>query len=353
VSDDRATIPATAVTRLVRFTPGAALLVTAAVFVAFIVRDSFVAAHRVVGWVVACSIVALLVDPVVNLLRRFLPRALSVIVVVLVMLALIVGVVAGVTRELLNSIDALQDAAPRAAEGLEERYDWAADVDVTARVEDFVEQLDDEVRRETIDRTLGTLPTLLVTGVLMLFLLAFGRRYLLGFLGLFDDLDRRQRVRRVMFGAVRRGRVYILASLAHALLTGAIFGIACWLLDLPAPLSLGFAVALMTLIPLIGTIVGGIPALLLAFGSSTWQTGVAVVLLLVALQAVEVLWVRPEIDSRSVRLGPTVAIVVALIALDLYGLGGALYAVALAVLALAALDVYGGERDEEVTEAAA
>jgi predicted PurR-regulated permease PerM len=350
LTDDGSTMPVTAITRLVRFTPGAALLVTVAVFLAFIVRDAFVDAHQIVGWVVACSIVALLVDPVVNIVDKFLPRALSVIVVVLAMLALIVVVVAGITRELLNSIDALQEAAPRAAQGLEDRYDWAVDVDVTERVSDFVDKLDDSVRTETINRTLGTLPTLLVTGVLMLFLLAYGRRYVLGFLGLFDDLERRQRARRVLFGAARRGRVYILASLAHALLTGVVFGVVCWLLDLPAPLSLGFAVALMTLVPLIGTIVGGIPALLLAFGSKTWAVGVTVLVVLVALQAAEVLWVRPRIDSRSVRLGPTVAIVVALIAFELYGLGGALYAVAIAVLALAGLDVYGAERDEESIE---
>src|SRR5262245_48886850 len=102
-------MPVTAVTRLVRFTPGAALLITIAVFLAFIVRDAFVDAHTVVGWVVACSIVALLVDPVVNLVGRFLPRFLSVIVVVLLMLALIVVAVAGITRELLDSIDALQE----------------------------------------------------------------------------------------------------------------------------------------------------------------------------------------------------------------------------------------------------
>jgi predicted PurR-regulated permease PerM len=338
-------MPVTAVTRLVRFTPGAALVVTVAVFLAFIVRDAFVDAHQIVGWVVACSIVALLVDPVVNLVDKVLPRALSVIVVVLGMLALIVVVVAGITRELLDSIDALKEAAPSAAQGLEDRYDWAVDVDVTGRVSDFVENLDDSVRQEAIGRTIGTLPTLLVTGVLMLFLLAYGRRYVLGLLGLFDDLERRQTARRVLFGAARLGRVYILASLAHALLTGLVFGVVCWLFDLPAPLSLGFAVALMTLVPLIGTIVGGIPALLLAFGSKTWAVGVTIALVLVAMQAAEVLWIRPSIDSRSVRLGPTVAIVVALIAFDLYGLGGALYAVAIAVLALAGLDVYGAERD--------
>ena len=90
-----------------------------------------------------------------------------------------------------------------------------SDVDVTARVGDFVDQLHDEVRRETIGRAIGTLPTYLVTGVLMLFLLAFGRRYVLGFLSLYDDLSRRQVARRVIFQAGRRGRVYILFTIVH------------------------------------------------------------------------------------------------------------------------------------------
>ena len=172
---------------------------------------------------------------------------------------------------------------------------------------------------------------------------------MLGLLSLFDDLGRRQVVRRVMFFGARRGRIYILCTLAHSLVNGLVFGVACWLLDLPAPVSLGVAVGLMTAIPLIGTFIGGIPALLLAFGSSSWPVGVTVLVLLVTMQAVEVLVVRPLVDGRSVRVGTTVAIVVALIAFDLYGVGAALFAVALAAIGLAALDVYGAERDEEVT----
>jgi predicted PurR-regulated permease PerM len=333
--------------RLVRFTLSAALLVTAGVFIAFVLRNAFVAAHQIVGWIVACALVALLIDPLVNLLDRRLPRVVSVVVVVVAMIAVVVGIVAGLTRELLASVDDLEEAAPRAARGLEERYAWAADVDVTTRVADLVERINEAVRSETIDRAFGRLPTFLVTGVLMLFLLAFGRRYVLGMLGLFDDLERRRVVRRVLFIGARRGRTYILFTLAHSLINGLIFGTACWLLDLPAPVSLGFAVAVMTAIPVIGTIVGGVPALLLAFGSSTWPVGVTVLALLVTLQAVEVLVVRRFVDTRSVRVGTTVALVAALVAFDLYGVGAAACAVALAAIGLAALDVYGASRDEE------
>jgi predicted PurR-regulated permease PerM len=334
----------------VRFTPMSAVIVTGAVFVAFVLRDGFVSAHRIVGWIVACSVVAMLVDPLVNVVQRVLPRVLSVLVVVIALIGVLGGIFAGLTREVLRSVEDLQQAAPEAALGLEQRYDWAADIDVTSRVSDFVDQLDDAVRSGTIDRAIGTLPTYLVTGVLMLFLLGYGRRYVLGGLGLFEDLQRRRLLRRIVFQGARRGRTYILWTLANVVANGVVFGVACWLLDLPAPLSLGVAVAVLTPIPMIGAFTGGIPALLLAFGSSSWQVGAGVLLLLIALQAVEVLVVRRFVDDRSVRLGTTVAVVVALLAYDLYGVGAAAYALALAVIGLAALDVYGSERDDEETE---
>jgi putative heme transporter len=336
--------------RLVRFTPGAALLVTAAVVLSFLLRNAFVAAHQILGWVVACALVALLIDPVVNLVQRLLPRAVSVVVVIVTMIAIVAVILVGLTRELLASLDDLERAAPEAARGLEDRYDWAVDLGVTARVDDLLERINDAVRSETIDRAFGRLPTYLLTGVLMLFLLAYGRRYILGMLGLFDDLERRQLARRVLFLGARRGRLYILCTLVHSFVNGVIFGVACWLLDLAAPVSLGVAVALMTAIPLIGIIVGGVPALLLAFGSSGWTVGVTVAALLVTMQTVEALVVRPFVDRRSVRVGTTIAVVAALVAFDLYGIGAAICAVALAAIALAALDVYGTHRDDELVD---
>jgi putative heme transporter len=334
--------------RLVRFTPGAAIIATAAVVVAFWLQNAFVAAHQVIGWIVACSIVAMLIDPLVNAVQHVVPRVLAVVLVVLAVFGLVVGVLAGLTQELLASLDDLERAAPEAARGLEERYTWASDIDVTARVADLIDRIDDAVRSETIERTLGRAPTYLVTGVLTLFLLGFGRRYVLGALGLIDDLGRRQLARRVVLIGARRGRFYILCTLAHALVNGIVFGFACKLFDVPAPLSLGVAVALLTPIPSIGTLAGGVPALLLGFGSESWRVGLVLLVVLVALQVLEVLVVRPLVDPRSVRVGTTVAVVVVLIAFELYGLGAAMSAFALATIGLAALDVYGAHREESL-----
>ena len=53
---------------------GVGVLLVGAVVTAFVARDAFVAAHRTIGWVVACAIVALLIDPAVDLVDRLMPR---------------------------------------------------------------------------------------------------------------------------------------------------------------------------------------------------------------------------------------------------------------------------------------
>ena len=121
----------------------------------------------------------------------------------------------------------------------------------------------------------------------------------------------------------------------------------CWLLDLPAPVSLGAAVGVLTVIPLIGTFVGGLPALLLAFGSDSWPVGVTVLALLVVLQAIEVLVVRPTSTTGPCAWAPPWRSSSPSSPSSCTAQVEPLYAIALAVLALAALDAYGAERDDE------
>jgi predicted PurR-regulated permease PerM len=323
-------------------------MLVGAVFLAFVLRSAFVDAHRIVGWVVACSIVALLLDPLVDLVDRILPRWLSVIVVLLTVLAFVATVTISLAGDLTDSLDELKARAPEAASSLEDRYDWARDIGVADRVKDFIDDLDDRVRKDAVSQFAETAPSYFVTGILMLFLLAFGRRYFDGLANQFGE-PRRGRNRSVGRTAALRGRRYLLAALGMAILYGVVAGLVCWSLDLPAARSLGIAVGFLAVVPLIGVLVGGIPALLLAFGLEGWQTGAVVLAVLLALQLIEALVIRPVVDARSVRVGPTVAIVVGLLGFELYGVGGAVYGLALAIILLAALDAVGKLRDEAIS----
>jgi predicted PurR-regulated permease PerM len=320
-------------------TRGSAFLLVGAVVAAFLLADVFVAAHRTIGWVVACAVFALLLDPVVDLVQRVMPRWLAVIVVLIGLLAVVGAVAAGLASDLVDSLEELQERAPAAAADLEEQHDVLADINLAQRVQDFVDEMDNRVRRDAVSTATATLPAYIVTGVLMLFLLAYGRRYFEGFVAQLPA-KRQDGVRKVGSHAALHGRRYILIALAHSVVNGVIVGLVCWWIGVPAAIALGFAVAALTVIPLIGVLVGGIPAVLVAFGLEDWA-GFVVVGVLVALQVVEAAIVRPVVDARTVRLGPTIAVVVALLGFELYGVGGAIYGVALAVIGLAALDEIG------------
>jgi predicted PurR-regulated permease PerM len=327
-------------------TPASAAVLVGAVVVAMFLRNVFVEAHRTVGWVVACSIVALLIDPLVDFVDRLLPRWLSVIVVLLAVVSVVAGVTIGLATDVLDSLDELKASAPEAAARLEENHQWAADIGLTDRVQSFVDELDERVRQDAVSQAAETAPTYLVTGILMLFLLGFGRRYFDGFVRQFSE-ERQEVIREVATAAALRGRAYLLVTVALAIVNGVVFGTVCWALDLPAPASLGIAVGVFTILPLIGVLLGGVPALLLAFGLEPWQTGAVVAVTLLALQAFEVGVVRRRVDPRTVRLGPTVPIVVGLLGFELYGIGGAIYGIALAVLVLAGSDALGRIRGDD------
>jgi predicted PurR-regulated permease PerM len=307
-------------------TPASAVLIIGAVLAAIVLRNMFVEAHRIVGWVVACAIVALLI------------------------VTIVLGITIGVANNVLDSLDELQTTAPTAAAGLEERYDWARDIGVADRVGAFVDELNDRIRERAVTEVAATVPTYLVTGILMLFFLNYGRRYFEAFVTQFHD-DRRDDIRTVATAGALRGRRYLLIALAHSIVNGVLVGLMCWILDVPAALSLGVVVGALTILPLIGVLVGGIPAMLLAFGSEGAWTGIAVLLLLVLLQVVEAAIVRPRVDPRTVRLGPAAPIIVGLLGFELYGAGGAIYGVALTVIALAMLDAIGRVRGDDLTPA--
>jgi predicted PurR-regulated permease PerM len=321
-------------------TPGAAVLLVGAVVTALALADAFVLAHRTIGWVVACSVVALLIEPLVTFVARVLPRWLAIVVVLIGVLAVIAVLVAGLATDLTDSLDELKENAPVAAQSMQDRYDWLAEIDLAARVGDFVEDLDSRVRQDAVSEAIGTAPTYVVTGILMLFLLAYGRRYFDGFAAQFSE-ERLRRIRIVGHEAATRGRRYLLVAIALSVVNGSVVGVTCWLLDLPAAFSLGFVAGVFTVLPLIGVIVGGIPSLLLAFGLEGWGSALWLLAVLLLLQTFEAVAVRPFVDGRTVRVGPTVPIVVGLLAFELYGVGGSIYGIALAVIGMAALDSIG------------
>src|SRR4029077_9278984 len=101
-----------------------------------------------------------------------------------------------------------------------------------------------------------------------------------------------------------RGRAYLLVVLAQLIVITAVCSAVFYLLDLPAPFVLALLVGWLGVIPFLGILVGGLAPLLAAATEPHDYTYPTLLGLLIGLQLIEALLIRPRLDRRTIRVGP-------------------------------------------------
>src|SRR3546814_9244106 len=118
----------------------------------------------------------------------------------------------GTFDNLDREVRSLQRAAPDATEELERRDDEIGsamrDLELSARVENFLEVLDDRVGSgsDALAENALTIPVFFVNAILTIYLLIYGAGIVEGGLGLIGDDERQARTRRVLLSATLRAR---------------------------------------------------------------------------------------------------------------------------------------------------
>ena len=104
---------------------------------------------------------------------------------------------------------------------------------------------------------------------------------------------------------------FLRAVAINSLAVGLVVGVVCWLLRLPDPVILGIFAGLTAAIPMVGGIVGVIPAVLLGFTISP-EYPILVLAVLLVIQLVDANTVVPMVMNRVVSL-PALGVVLALL----------------------------------------
>lgn len=324
-----------------------ALAVVAAVGAALLLVAFVDAASRPIGWALACGVAAALLIPIVGVLDQRMPRPLAIVLVLLGVAVVLGGFYAGVAGTVADNVETFKADAPAAAAELENESEIARDFNLEERVTTFVDDLDERFgTRALLQRSTSTLSAYFVTGVLTVFLIGYGNRLATGALRQIRDTERRERVARISHRAFTSWRRYSLVALGQVVVVTLVAWLVLWAIDLPAPFILGLTIGGSSVIPLVGVIVGGVPALLFSAGTlDLWRVAV-VIGLVIGLQLFEVLVVRRRVDDATLSVGPALTLIVAMIGWEIYGLGGAAYGVLLLVLALAFADAVSIESGE-------
>jgi predicted PurR-regulated permease PerM len=134
-----------------------------------------------------------------------------------------------------------------------------------------------------------------------------------------------------------------------ALSVGILSGLALYFLGLDYAVLLGFLICVFNIIPYLGPIVGGAPAVIIALGTS-WQLAVVVAIVLVIIHEFDSIVISPRIMSQQVNLHPAVVIFALLTGGTLMGFVGMLVAIPIAAVGKA-LYLHFREREEEAAKA--
>jgi predicted PurR-regulated permease PerM len=166
--------------------------------------------------------------------------------------------------------------------------------------------------------------------ILTVYLLLDGRRTYEWFVA-FAPLATRPRIHRSASAARDAIFGYVRGNVATSVLATIFTYVVLTLLDVPAALLLALLAGILNFIPVVGMILSILPAFLLALTVSL-ITGLAVVAIYLAYNAVENYYIQPRVYGRAMRLSSLAVLAAFAIGAELAGVVGALIALPLAAM---------------------
>jgi predicted PurR-regulated permease PerM len=288
------------------------------------------------------TFLAVLLSIPVNALARVLPRGLAVLAVFLALLALLGAVLFFVLPPLVAQLGEAIAAAPiyatqvdtflrtQVLEPLQEQGLIPEDVDaVLSRLYQALLRAATDVLRGLLDWVLGSISGAANAGlfavtlvVITIYFLTDARRMKAGFL---RAVPRRYRWdARTLWETLGRSlsRIF-LASLASNTIQGLVAFVGLTLIGVPFAALLGAVMWLTAFVPLFGSWLGAIPALLVALSVSPLAVLLTGVLYL-GINLLDGNVLTPRLQGTALSVHPVVVLVAVIVAGQLFGLGGVL-----------------------------
>jgi predicted PurR-regulated permease PerM len=222
----------------------------------------------------------------------------------------------------------------------QQRYSWLPDLaSILERLPQETGRLTEYVGAATgvAFRVFGAVVSTISVIILSVYMLFEGPAIKRGFLDLFPNKHHR-RLEAILHRIAQKFGGWLRGQLFLGLIIGVAAGVATWILGLPYPFLLGLAAGVTELIPMVGPVLGAIPAVLVALFGPVWRI-VAVIAVFTLIQQAENHLLVPRVMKMSVGLSPLLTIIAIMVGAKLMGVLGALLAVPIA----AALQVIVGE----------
>jgi predicted PurR-regulated permease PerM len=307
----------------------------------------------VVLLMLVAGFIALILNPLVLVLQRYVVkrRSLAVLVVTMVALLMFVGLAVAFGYPLVNGITHLAYRLPSYVASAEQGKGWIGGIVKRYHVEQWVTQnapklvtfgQDLSKPALTVGKGAASLLVELTTiFILVLLLLIEGPKLRRGFLGVLAP-GQAAEVSQVASEVNRAVVGYMLGNFLTSVICGLVVFVTLLTMNVPFPQLWALWVALVDFLPMIGGALAGIPVVLFAFGQSVTAGVVTLVVFLVYTQF-ENHVLNPVIMSKTVRISPLLVLISVLVGASIGswigGLFGGFVAALLAIPAAGALQV--------------
>jgi predicted PurR-regulated permease PerM len=306
---------------------------------------------KVLAWMVVAVFFAVVLNPAVELLvaKARLRRGIATAIVFVIGFGALAGMLYAFINPLVEQGQNFADDLPGYVEDaqngqgtigeLVERYDLQDYVDENqAELQDFAANLGTPALG-VLRSFFSGLAAALTIMVLTVLILLQAPRLTAGIKELLPDRHR-DRVATVGHDCARAVAGYIGGNVVISIIAGVSTWITLSILGVPYAGVLGLWVAFTDLIPLVGATIGAVPTVGFAFLESS-TAGIATAIFFIAYQQFENHVLQVTIMSRTVHVNPLTVLVSILIAVELFGLLGALLAIPGAgVLQVVVRDLY-------------
>jgi predicted PurR-regulated permease PerM len=300
--------------------------------------------------------------PAVVILASVMPRGLASFVVLIGTLLVVVALFALVGQQTVNGFPELRD---QAVEGLTKVEDWLATSPLhlsSAKLSTYVDQAGSAAsnnKSTIVTGALGVASTashlaegFFITMFSTFFFLYSGQRIWAWLLRMLP-----RAARSPLDDAARSGWVtlthYVRATLIVAFVDGVGIGAGAALLGVPLALPLGVIVFLGAFVPVVGAVLTGLLAVLVALVANGPFIAIAVLGVVIAVNQLEAHVMQPFLLGRAVSVHPLAVILAIAAGASLAGIVGALFAVPVAAVANTMISSLAGGPDEDPGEAIA
>jgi predicted PurR-regulated permease PerM len=273
--------------------------------------------------ILVSAMMATALYPLVQQLHRKLPLVVSIIIVLL--LLLIPFIILGISL-----VPVFTTEFPNLLKTLDTILNKSAFIPPQVRNFDFTDYVQSAGTYLLQSTTLiTTIATSTVTLLFLTFYLIYDAERLLSiFISLFSPKSR-PKISRLLSELGEVNGQYIRGNLIISGICGVTIYIGLMLLQIPYALPLAIFAAIFDLLPLVGSTIAMIPAIIIAFAISP-LTALLVIALYVTYQQIESTLLAPTIYKKALRIYPSLSFIAVIIGAALYGVIGAFLALPVA-----------------------